>query len=319
MYKKKPHASTLYHYTSSVIHIYIFTNIWKIENNNGNIKINQTTIGIKHQIIMRAGTIYIYIIFLFLCFYCSYHAPFLEVQDRHHGGGVCVARPPGQIMHVCPPCACRCASNIYPRPETSVCIPALYLNPTIRTRRRRRNPKTSLSTAINKDVFFFFRGIFSYVTVLCTCYLKLLKDCADVPFNKRPWKLVPLRWAVFFASCDYIRAKITCSWSPAGARPRHPPLCDSYIPGLGVDRHAIPDRPRVTPSAEFKSTKEQQTFGVTRFWCVSKHPSYLHRSNQTTHLSLCVPDYFSSPARSCANKSQPLIDSTTAVILGPLQ
>lgn len=216
---------------------------------------------------MRAGTIYIF----FVCFYCSYHAPFLEVQDRHHGRGVCVACPPGQIMHVCPPCACRCASNIYPRPETSVCVPALYLNLTIRTHTR-RNLKTSLSTAINKDGVFF-RGIFSYVTVLRTCYLKLLKDCANVPFNKRPCAHPESDACLKISSVEmgcfcFIRphsCKITYSSSPAGARPCHPPLCDSYIPGLGVDRHAIPDRPRVTPSAEFKSAKEQQTFGVKRF------------------------------------------------------
>lgn len=184
---------------------------------------------------MRAGTIYIY--FLFVCFYCSYHAPFLEVQDRHHGGGVCVARPPGQIMHVCPPCACRCASNIYPRPETSVCIPALYLNPTIRTRRG-RNPKTSLSTAINKDVFFF-RGIFSYVTVLCTCYLKLLKDCVDVPFNKRlcahPESDACLKISSIEMGCFcFVRphlCKITCSSSPAGTRPSHPLSVTATYPG----------------------------------------------------------------------------------------
>lgn len=83
--------------------------------------------------------------------------------------------------------------------------------------------------------------------------------------------------------------KITCSSSPAGARPSHPPLWDSYIPGLGIDRHAIPNRPRMTPSAEFKSTKEQQTFGVTRFWCVSNiRAIYNAQIKQPISLSLSV-------------------------------
>lgn len=93
---KKTHASTLYHYTSSVIHIYIFTNIWKIENNNGNIKIKETTIGIKHQIIMRAGTIYI---FLF-CFI----VPIMHHSWKYRTGITAEAWSAGQIMHVCPLC-----------------------------------------------------------------------------------------------------------------------------------------------------------------------------------------------------------------------
>lgn len=183
---KKTHASTLYHYTSSVIHIYIFTNIWKIENNNGNIKIKETTIGIKHQIIMRAGTIYIF----FVSFYCSHHAPFLEVQDRHHCGGLVSWTDHARLSTVCP-CAFRCASNIYPRPEL-LCAFLFYMpvlkNPNPQTEPLKEGgiPSTtiSLSTAINKDFFFFVA--FPAMWQLCTCYLKLLKDCADVSLNKRP-------------------------------------------------------------------------------------------------------------------------------------
>lgn len=141
---------------------------------------------------------------------------------------------------------------------------------------------------------FFFRGIFSYVTVLCTCYLKLLKDCVDVPFNKRPCAHPESDACLKISSVEmgcfcFVRphsCKITCSSSPAGARPSHPPLCDSYIAWLGVDRHAIPNRPRVTPSAEFKSNKRAANFWHHAVLMCFEHPSYLHHSNQTTHLSL---------------------------------
>lgn len=49
-------------------------------------------------------------------FYCSYHAPFLEVQVRHRLGGPGQRDRTGQIMHVCPPpclCAYRCASSTF--------------------------------------------------------------------------------------------------------------------------------------------------------------------------------------------------------------
>lgn len=174
---KKTHASTLYHYTSSVIHIYIFTNIWKIENNNGNIKIKET-IGIKHQIIMRAGTIYIF----FVSFYCSHHAPFLEVQDRHHCGGLVSWTDHARLSTVCP-CAFRCASNIYPRPEL-LCAFLFYMpvlkNPNPQTEPLKEGgiPSTtiSLSTAINKD-FIFFRGISSYVTVVYLLFKVIKRLC----------------------------------------------------------------------------------------------------------------------------------------------
>lgn len=120
----------------------------------------------------------------FFLFYCSYHAPFLEVQDRRGCAGVCLSIClsvwPGQLDradHACLPalclCALRCASNIYPRPEL------LFLTPVQHPDTQTEPTEVSLSTAINKD---FFRGISSYVTVVYLLF-KVIKRLCRCPLE----------------------------------------------------------------------------------------------------------------------------------------
>lgn len=71
---------------------------------------------VKHQIIMRAGTIHVFLLFV----YCSYHAPYLEVPDQQRCAGICLCGllsetlQDGSCMcvHLCL-CAFRCASSTF--------------------------------------------------------------------------------------------------------------------------------------------------------------------------------------------------------------
>lgn len=145
----------------------------------------------------------------------------------------------------------------------------------------------------------------------------LIKDLVHTQRATHVWELVPLRWA---ASYDRIRAKSLALHLQRVHGLLTPLSVIATYPGWVSTGTRFPTAPEWHPVRNSSLTKEQQTFGITRFWCVSNIQAiYIAQIKQPISLSLCVPDYFSSPARSCANKSQPLIDSTTAVILGPLQ
>lgn len=86
------------------------------------------------------------------------------------GIGVCsLSARPGQLNwteHACLSCLDLCAFLCASTSFTSACISVPHARP-IPQHLSASSTKVSLSTAINKD---FFRGISSYVTVVCTCY-----------------------------------------------------------------------------------------------------------------------------------------------------
>lgn len=134
---------------------------------------------VKHQIIMRAGTIHVFLLFV----YCSYHAPYLEVPDQQRCAGLSVwpaqRDTSGRIMHVCPlvsVCFSLCFIHL------CVCVPVqranLIIQHAVRAsegggRGRISSPKVSLSTAIK---FLFFFVAFPAAYLLLILLLKL-----DVP------------------------------------------------------------------------------------------------------------------------------------------
>lgn len=134
---------------------------------------------VKHQIIMRAGTIHVFLLFV----YCSYHAPYLEVPDQQRCAGLSVwpaqRDTSGRIMHVCPlvsVCFSLCFIHL------CVCVPVqranLIIQHAVRAsegggRGRISSPKVSLSTAI-KFLFFFVAFPAAYLLLIL-----LLK--VDVP------------------------------------------------------------------------------------------------------------------------------------------
>lgn len=151
MYQKNSCEYSVPRHVIGNTYLYIHKHLKNRKNNGGNIKIKETTIGIKHQIITRAGTIYI-----FFLFYCSFHAPFLEVEGQRVCADVCAACSARQIMHVCPTacsCAFPCACDVLPHPSACVHAGAMPRH----TELKRTTPPTiiSLSTAINKDLFVF--------------------------------------------------------------------------------------------------------------------------------------------------------------------
>ena len=137
---------------------------------------------------MRAGTIHFFLfVLLFLsCTISGSTGPAALCR--------CLSVWPGQLdrtdharLSALCLCAFRCASNILSLP-LNVCVPHASPIPQHANWASEGggalSTKVSLSTAINKDFFFFVA--FPAMWQLCTCYLKLLKDCADVPLNKRP-------------------------------------------------------------------------------------------------------------------------------------
>ena len=218
----------MYHYTSSsVIHIYIFTNIWKIENNNENIKIKRDNNW--HQTSNNYACWHN--TFFSFCFIVPYHAPFLEVQDRRHCADcVCLDRTDHACLSTLCLCPFRCPSAFLfpPPPPPSVRHTSPIPQHANWASAGGGVPSTrvSLSTAINKD---FFSWHFQLCDSLCTCYLKLLKDCADVPSGKRPCTHQRVTQHVWMGSCSVFLfgsesspLNDRCSSSPVCTRPPPP-------------------------------------------------------------------------------------------------
>lgn len=135
--------------------------------------------------------------------------------------------------------------------------------------------RVSLSTAINKD--FFFSWHFQLCDSLCTCYLKLLKDCADVPSGKRPCTHQRVTQHVWMGSCSAV-FQFGSESSPLNDRCSLSPVCTRPLPPLYLSIVAT------YPNRASEHTHIIPICPVTQ----SKIQVYKRAANFTSHSLTCV-------------------------------
>ena len=232
---------------------------------------------------MRAGTI----IFLYLLFYCSHHAPFLEVQEpawRRRCPSVWPRpRCTEQIMHVCRLCVlCFFLCFYIYTPLTSLCLMPAWLHP---------NLLLLLNIIVNSNKYRFIFVAITAMWRLFTCYVKLLKECADVPFEEKT--LYTPTFFRFSSSLLPFCSSLTSSLSDSYILFHHHILCvrsliitldNSYISWMGTFSHA---RTHASKDRTHTHSLTQTSFPNCPF-TQNKIQVYKRAANFTSHSLTCV-------------------------------